>query len=68
MATKNRKMWVIDTDRPYDSEFLKSVWAGEGYAKKSEANAHIKFWKENGMFKNETLTVVAEEAPDGFFG
>ena len=57
------KMYVIDTDRPSSSEFLKSAWAGEGYAKKSEAQAHLKFWKERGMFQNEKLSISVEEAP-----
>lgn len=65
MATK--KMFVIETNRPYDSEFLKSIWAGEGYPRKRDAQAHLKFWKEHGMFKNETLTIGTEEAPPGFF-
>jgi len=63
-----KKMYVIETDHPYDSEFLKSAWAGEGYPRKRDAQAHLKFWKERGMFKNETLTIGTEEAPDGFFG
>lgn len=67
MAKKNI-MYVIETNRPYDSEFLKSAWAGEGYPRKRDAQAHLKFWKENGMFKNETLTIGTEEAPDGFYG
>lgn len=61
-----KKMWVIDTDHPYDSEFLKSAWAGEGYVKKSEAQAHLKFWKEHNMFQNEKLTIVSEDAPAGW--
>lgn len=61
-----KKMYVIDTDRPYDSEFLKSAWAGEGYATRREAQAHIKFFKERGMFKNETLTIGVEDAPAGW--
>lgn len=56
-------MYVIDTDHPYDSEFLKSAWAGEGYSRKRDAQSHLKFWKENGMFQNEKLTISTEEAP-----
>ena len=58
-----KKMWIIKTDHPYDSEFLKSVWAGEGYPRKSDAQAHLKFWKERGMFQNEKLTIGTEDAP-----
>ena len=65
---KQRKMYVIETDHPYDSEFLRSPWAGEGYAKKKDAQSHLKFWEENGMFMNETLTIGTEDAPDGFYG
>ena len=65
---KQRKMYVIETDHPYDSEFLRSAWAGEGYPRKRDAQEHLKFWKERGMFKNETLTIGTEEAPDGFYG
>jgi len=61
-----KKMYVIDTDHPYDSEFLKSAWAGEGYPRKSDALQHIKFWKEHNMFMNEKLTVSVEEAPAGW--
>lgn len=61
-----KKMYVIDTDHPYDSEFLKSAWAGEGYPRKSVALQHIKFWKEHNMFTNEKLTVSVEEAPAGW--
>ena len=61
-----KKMWVIETDHPYDSEFLKSAWAGEGYPRKSDAQAYLKFWKEHGMFQNEKLTIGTEEAPPGW--
>ena len=61
-------MYVIETDHPYNSEFLRSAWASEGYPRKRDAQAHLKFWKEHGMFKNETLTIGTEVAPDGFFG
>ena len=61
-----KKMYCIDTDSPNNSEFLKSAWAGEGYATRKEANEHLKFWKANGMFKNEKLTIVTEDAPAGW--
>ena len=61
-----KKMYVIETNSPYNSEFLKSAWAGEGYATKRDALSHLKFWKERGMFKNETLTVGVEDAPAGW--
>lgn len=57
------KMYVIDTDSPNNSEFLKSMWAGEGYATRKDANEHLKFWKSRGMFQNEKLTIGTEEAP-----
>lgn len=63
---KSKKMYVIETDHPHDSEFLKSAWAGEGYATKRDAASHLKFWKEHGMFKNENLTIGVEEAPPGW--
>ena len=62
MAKKNI-MYVIDTDHPYDSEFLKSAWAGEGYPRKRDAQEHIKFFKEHNMFPNENLSISTEEAP-----
>ena len=65
---KKKIMYVIETDHPYDSEFLRSAWAGEGYPRRRDAQEHLKFWKERGMFKNETLTIGTEDAPDGFFG
>ena len=56
-------MYVIETNRPYDSEFLKSAWAGEGYPRKRDAQEHLKYWKAHGMFQNEKLTIGTEEAP-----
>ena len=55
-------MYVIETSNPC-GEFANSVWAGEGYATHAEAKAHLDFWKKNGMFKNEKLTIGKEEAP-----
>ena len=63
---KHKMMYVIETDRPYDSEFLKSAWAGEGYPRKRDAQEHIKFFKEHNMFPNEKLTIGKEEAPIGW--
>jgi len=60
MAKKT--MYFIETDKPC-GEFANSIWAGEGYDRKSEAQEHIKFWKKNGMFKDEKLTIAKEEAP-----
>ncbi len=65
MASK--KMYVIETSDP-NGEFAHSAWAGEGYPSKRDAQEHIKFWKARGMFKNETLTIGVEDAPDGFYG
>lgn len=56
-------MYVIETNRPCDGEFVKSAWCGEGYARKSEAKQHLDFWKKHGMFLNEKLTIGTEEAP-----
>ena len=67
MAKNKNLMWVIETDDP-NGEFVNSAWAGEGYARKRDALAHLKFWKENDMFTNEHLTVGTEEAPRGFYG
>ena len=58
-------MYVIETNNP-NGEFVHSVWAGEGYPRKRDAMAHLKFWKERGMFKNETLTIGVEDAPTGW--
>lgn len=55
-------MYVIETSNPC-GEFANSAWAGEGYATRAEAKAHLDFWKKNGMFKNEKLMVGKEEAP-----
>lgn len=55
-------MYVIETSNPC-GEFANSAWAGEGYATRAEAKAHLDFWKKNGMFKNEKLTISKEEAP-----
>lgn len=55
-------MYVIETSDP-NGEFVHSAWAGEGYPRKRDAQAHLDFWKKNGMFKNETLTIGTEEAP-----
>ena len=55
-------MYVIETDNP-NGEFANSIWAGEGYDRRSDAQAHLKFWKERGMFKSEKLTIAKEEAP-----
>jgi len=55
-------MYVIETNNPC-GEFANSAWAGEGYATRAEAKAHLDFWKKNGMFKNEKLTIGKEEAP-----
>ena len=64
---KKKTMYVIETSDP-NGEFVHSAWAGEGYPRKSDAKAHLDFWKRNGMFKNETLTIGVEDAPDGFYG
>ena len=64
---KKSIMYVIETDNP-NGEFVHSAWAGEGYARKCDAQAHLKFWKERGMFKNEKLTIGTEQSPDGFYG
>lgn len=61
-----KKMYVIDTNSPENSEFLKSAWAGEGYPTKKIANDHLKFWKAHGMFQNEKLTISTEDAPSGW--
>ena len=66
MARKDT-MYVIETDNP-NGEFVKSAWAGEGYPRKRDAQAHLDFWKKNGMFRNEKLTIGTEEAPRGFYG
>jgi len=60
-----KKMYVIETDHP-SGEFVKSIWAGEGYARKRDAQEHLKYWKEHGMFQNEKLTIGTEEAPPGW--
>jgi hypothetical protein len=59
---KKSIMYVIETSNP-NGEFVRSAWAGEGYPRKRDAQAHLKFWKENGMFQNEKLTISTEEAP-----
>ena len=64
---KKNIMYVIETSDP-NGEFAHSAWAGEGYPSKRDAKAHLDFWKKTGKFKNETLTIGTEEAPDGFYG
>ena len=60
-----KKMYVIETNKP-NGGFVQSAWAGEGYATKREAQEHLKFWKERGMFTDEKLTIGVEDAPPGW--
>lgn len=67
MAKNKNIMYVIETS-DLNGEFAHSAWAGEGYPRKRDAQEHLKFWKKNGMFQNEKLTIGTEEAPNGFYG